>query len=155
MELALARLATQALGGPAAFDRVDEIPFEPERKRLVTVHRVAGELALFVKGAPEEVVSRAGWVEDAGGREPLTAERAGAFSTAATAMADRGLRVLAFAYRVLPSDYDLADAGSYDLAEAGSYERVLTGISPGANASLMTSGRRDANVEVGVMRRQQ
>jgi calcium-translocating P-type ATPase len=110
MELALARMATQALGEGVAFDRIDEIPFDPERKRLVTVHRVAGEIVLFVKGAPEEILLRAGRIEIEGREERLTAERVGAFGAAATEMADRGLRVLAFAHRVLPSDYIVADA---------------------------------------------
>ena len=70
------RMATAALGASPTFDRIDEIPFEPERKRLVTVHRVADELVLFVKGAPEELVPRAGWVDVEGRLEPLTVERA-------------------------------------------------------------------------------
>jgi magnesium-transporting ATPase (P-type) len=110
MELALMRMATIALGASPTFDRVDEIPFEPERKRLVTVHRVADELVLFVKGAPEELVPRAGWVDVQGRLEPLTVERARALARAETGMADRGLRVLAFAYRFLPPTYALADA---------------------------------------------
>jgi calcium-translocating P-type ATPase len=107
MELALAHM-TGALDPP--LDRIDEIPFEPERKRLVTVHRGAGEVVLFVKGAPEEILSRARWVEVEGRTEPLTVEGTNRFDTAATEMADRGLRVLAFAYRVLPPAYVLADA---------------------------------------------
>jgi calcium-translocating P-type ATPase len=110
MEQALAQMAAQTLGNVAVFERVDEIPFEAERKRLVTVHRVSGALVLFVKGAPEELLSRAGWIEIESRREPLTVERATALSTAATEMADRGLRVLAFAYRLLPSAYVIADA---------------------------------------------
>ena len=109
MEQALARLAEGALGESAAHRRVDEIPFDPERKRLATVHEVAGELVLFVKGAPEELLARAGWVEWRGGREPLTPERGRAVAAAATDLADRGLRVLAFAYRVLPPGYVLAE----------------------------------------------
>jgi calcium-translocating P-type ATPase len=110
MELALARLATTALGQVPVFERIDEIPFEPERKRLVTVHRTAGEPVMFVKGAPEEVLSRASQIEQDGRGAPLTIEQSEAFGKAATAMADRGLRVLAFAYRVLPADYVLANA---------------------------------------------
>jgi magnesium-transporting ATPase (P-type) len=109
MELALADMATRALGRPA-FDRLDEIPFEPERKRLVTVHRLPDAIVLFVKGAPEEVVSRARWVDVDGRTEPLTVEAKTRFNTAATEMADRGLRVLAFAHRVLPPTYVLGDA---------------------------------------------
>ena len=109
MEQALADMATGALRQPA-FDRLDEIPFDPERKRLVTVHQVSDAVVLFVKGAPEEVVSRAQWVDVNGRREPLTVEARARFNTAATEMADRGLRVLAFAYRALPPAYVLADA---------------------------------------------
>jgi calcium-translocating P-type ATPase len=110
MEQALAQMAAPAIGDATAFERIDEIPFEPERKRLVTVHRVAGELVLFVKGAPEELLSRARWVDVEGCREPLTIERTAALGKAATEMADRGLRVLAFAYRVLQPDYALPEA---------------------------------------------
>jgi sodium/potassium-transporting ATPase subunit alpha len=109
MELALTRMVSTALGDTPAFERIDEIPFEPERKRLVTLHRVAGELVAFVKGAPEEVVSRATWIDVDGGRVALSAGEREAFGKAASDMADRGLRVLALAYRVLPADYRLAD----------------------------------------------
>ena len=109
MELALTQMASTALGDAAVFERIDEIPFEPERKRLVTLHRVAGETVAFVKGAPEEVLSRANWIEVDGGGVALSAEQREAFGKAATVMADRGLRVLALAYRVLPADYVLAD----------------------------------------------
>jgi calcium-translocating P-type ATPase len=109
MEVALVQLAETA-GSCGLFDRVDEIPFEPERKRLVTVHRGRNEVVLFVRGAPEELVSRTRWIEREGRREPLTAESRVSFCRVATEMADRGLRVLAFAYRVLPEEYVLAQA---------------------------------------------
>jgi len=110
MEQALSRMAADALGDAPVFERIDEIPFEPERKRLVTVHRVSGECLMLVKGAPEELLSRAAWVEIEGRPQLLTGEHATAFAQAATKMADRGLRVLGFAYRCLPATYVLADA---------------------------------------------
>jgi sodium/potassium-transporting ATPase subunit alpha len=109
MEIALVQLA-EAAGGWGAFDREDEIPFEPERKRLVTVHRNPNEVVLFAKGAPEELLPRAAWIEREGRQEPLTAESRAAFGRVATGMADRGFRVLAFAHRVLPDKYVLAQA---------------------------------------------
>ena len=57
-----------------AFQRIDEIPFEADRKRLVTVHRGPGETVLFVKGAPEELLPRARWIDIDGRREPLSAD---------------------------------------------------------------------------------
>jgi magnesium-transporting ATPase (P-type) len=110
MEQALVRMAGPARADAAGFERIDEIPFDPERKRLVTVHRISSDVVLFAKGAPEELLSRAAWVDVEGRREPLTIDRATALSIAATEMADRGLRVLAFAYRALPPAYVLADA---------------------------------------------
>jgi len=53
MELALVHIARQALARPDAFERLDEIPFEPERKRLTTVHQARDEIVRFVKGAPK------------------------------------------------------------------------------------------------------
>ena len=110
MELALVQMAEHALAGGPVFERIDEIPFEPDRKRLVTAHRVSGEALLFVKGAPEELLRRADWIDVDGRLEPMTADRRVVFERMATDMADRGLRILAFAYRVLPAQYVLADA---------------------------------------------
>ena len=110
MEIALARMAAEAFVQPVPFERIDEIPFEPDRKRLVTVHRTGTEVVLFVKGAPEEIVPRARAVDTGSRIEPLTDEWTGALRSAATNMADRGLRVLAFAYRVLPAKYVLLEA---------------------------------------------
>jgi calcium-translocating P-type ATPase len=109
MEVALVQLAETA-GHGDVLDRVDEIPFEPDRKRLVTVHRGGGETVLFAKGAPEELLSRACWIERDGRQEPLTADWRAALAGVATQMADRGLRVLALTHRVLPPAYVLANA---------------------------------------------
>jgi calcium-translocating P-type ATPase len=119
MELAMVKMAAAGLGGTPAFERLDEIPFEPERKRLVTLHRRANEVVVFVKGAPEEIQPRARWVERDGQRQPLDGDSNRALTEAATEMADRGLRVLAFAYRELPATQALPEA-EQDL--------VLTGL---------------------------
>lgn len=118
MELALVEMAASSLGDGPRLERIDEIPFEPDRKRLVTVHRSGGDVVLLTKGAPEEILPRAGWIDIEGRREPLTADWNRAFGQASTQMADRGLRVLAFAYRFLPADYVLAEA-EQDLVVTG------------------------------------
>ena len=110
MELALVRLAREAVGRPATLERIDAIPFEPDRKRLVTVHRSDNEIVLLVKGAPEELLPRARWIDVKGEIAPLTRDWSQTVAKAATDLADRGLRVLAFAYRNLPSNYVLAEA---------------------------------------------
>jgi calcium-translocating P-type ATPase len=110
MEITLVRLAGSVLHHPRDLPRIDEIPFEPDRKRLVTLHRADDGAVLFAKGAPEELLPRARYVEIGGRQEGLTRDWIAAFERAATVMADRGLRVLAFAYRTLPADYVLGQA---------------------------------------------
>jgi calcium-translocating P-type ATPase len=114
MEVALVQMAAATLDEPVPLERLGEIPFEPERRRLVTIHKRAGEIVLFVKGAFEELLPRAGWVEVDGRQEPLTAARHEAFTREQTSMAARGLRVLGFAYRILPSD-EITEESEQDL----------------------------------------
>jgi magnesium-transporting ATPase (P-type) len=72
--------------------RVAEIPFSSERKRMTTVHVLAGGRIAYMKGAPEIVLSHTTLTE---------AERAEALA-AAEAMEREALRVLALARRALP-----------------------------------------------------
>jgi Ca2+-transporting ATPase len=79
--------------------RLDEIPFDSERKLMTTLHQENGELVAYTKGAPENVLPRCAnlWIGD--GRHPLVKEK---ILAAAEQMAEEGLRVLALAYRQFP-----------------------------------------------------
>jgi calcium-translocating P-type ATPase len=144
MEQALARMAVDALGAPVNVERLDEIPFEPERKRMATVHRAGDGVVIYAKGAPEELLPRARWIEIEGMPTPLTAEWSGAFTAAATRMGDRGLRVLALAYRMLPPTYVLDDADQ-DLVVTG-----LVGFEDPPRAEVPAAVRRcrEAGVKI-------
>jgi len=79
--------------------RVAEVAFSSERARMTTVHgEAAGRVVAFTKGAPEQVLAVCAQRLGASGESPLDAA---AILAAAGAMAARGLRVLAFAYREL------------------------------------------------------
>jgi sodium/potassium-transporting ATPase subunit alpha len=65
---------------------------------------------LYCKGAPEVVLARCTWAEMDGGGGELSADLAVTFRTAAEAMAEKGLRVLAFAWRKLPESFEPANA---------------------------------------------
>jgi magnesium-transporting ATPase (P-type) len=106
MEIALVEAAVPYV--PDEATKVDEIPFDSDRKRLVTVHRTGDGLVLYVKGALENVLPRCRWMSDTTGRQPLTSEDAQAFNDAQSAMATKGLRVLAFAHRRLQDARDPA-----------------------------------------------
>jgi calcium-translocating P-type ATPase len=75
------------------------IPFESDRQYSAAYVTRDNEALVFVKGAPERVVTMCGRVFTPSGPVPLDARQV---LDAAHAMADRGLRVLAMAFRVLP-----------------------------------------------------
>jgi sodium/potassium-transporting ATPase subunit alpha len=71
--------------------------FDSERKRLSTLHATPEGAVLYCKGAPETVLplcSRS-WAGDR--PRPLTAEERAILAATAAAIAERGMRVLAFA----------------------------------------------------------
>ncbi|MBI2992803.1 MAG: cation-transporting P-type ATPase [Gammaproteobacteria bacterium] len=106
MEIALVEMATPFV--PDEAPKIDEIPFDSERKRLFTVHRTANGPVLYAKGAFEMLLPSCRWVADAAGRRPLTRQDAEAFTQAQSSMAQKGLRVLALVHRDLPEPYDPA-----------------------------------------------
>ena len=110
MEVALVQLAAIALPALPHSPRVNEIPFDSQRKRLATVHATPEGPVLFCKGAPEVVLPRCVRAVMDGGAVELSADLTATFRTAAEAMAEQGLRVLACAWRKLPESFELADA---------------------------------------------
>ncbi len=78
------------------FPRVDEIPFDAERKRMTTIHRYGDKYMVLVKGAMEMMMQR---VADA--------ENAMVWEAPLNDMLQNGLRVLGFAVKeldVLPEE---------------------------------------------------
>ena len=110
MEVALVQLAADAMPALPHSPRVNEIPFDSQRKRLSTVHAAPEGQVLYCKGAPEVVLPRCTRTTMNGGSVELSDELAATFRSAAEAMAEKGLRVLAFAWRELPESFELANA---------------------------------------------
>ncbi|MCE2969150.1 MAG: HAD-IC family P-type ATPase [Burkholderiales bacterium] len=83
----------------AAWPRIDEVPFESERRYMATLHRdrAGGGLRLYVKGAPESVLTRCA---TAGDGRPLDAA---AWEARTAHAAGAGQRLLALAVRELPA----------------------------------------------------
>ena len=99
-ETALTQVALQAGLDKAElegqFERVQELPFDAERKRMSTLHRSGTGFIAYTKGAPESIIPLCSSQWQEGGEVPLQHE---AVLAAADAMAAQGLRVLALASR--------------------------------------------------------
>jgi calcium-translocating P-type ATPase len=94
-----ARLGLDPADVRAAFQSVEELPFEPERQYSASVRRQGHEYLLFVKGAPERVLAMS--THALADQGPTRLDR-NAVLQGAREMGARGLRVLGMAYRVLP-----------------------------------------------------
>jgi calcium-translocating P-type ATPase len=110
MEMALVQLAADALEDLPHSKRVDEAPFDSERKRLSTLHHSDGRFVLYCKGAPEVILARCAKVSHNGATQSLTPELAEHYRAAADQMAHDGLRVLALAWRELATSQEPASA---------------------------------------------
>jgi calcium-translocating P-type ATPase len=106
MEVALVEMALPFTAGTQGYPRVDEVPFDADRMRLSTVHQVPEGLALYCKGAPESVLPLCRRTCIDGTIAPLGTEARAGIMQAQEAMARKGLRVLAFAFRELAAGHD-------------------------------------------------
>ena len=88
------------------FPRIAEVPFTSERKRHTTLHldsETPGELRVFVKGAPEVVLSKSRHLWQDGKAVPLDEEGRAELDRRNEALAGKALRVLAVAMRTMPA----------------------------------------------------
>jgi calcium-translocating P-type ATPase len=105
MEIALVEMAQMVLPTMAAPPRVDEVPFDADRMRMSTVHTLSDGPLLCCKGAPETVTPLCDRLLIDGELRPFTSELRGKVLAAQETMTKQGLRVLAFAYRPLESQW--------------------------------------------------
>ncbi|AVK64429.1 ATPase [Lactobacillus sp. CBA3606] len=82
--------------------RVNEVPFDSERKLMSTVHPLPnGQFLVAVKGAPDELLKRVTAIENNEQVSPLTATMRDQILATNHQLATQALRVLAFAYKII------------------------------------------------------
>jgi Mg2+-importing ATPase len=108
------------------WEKLDEMPFDFERRRLSVVVTRAGERLLITKGAPESVLAICTQVETGsptGGMDgqvsPLNATSHAACDATYQRLGAQGFRVLAVAYASVPAQDAYHVADEHDLTFAG------------------------------------
>jgi len=117
-----AALLQQTVVGAADYRKVDEIPFDFERRRLSVVVEAPdrnGRRLLITKGAPEPILERSTAFESGGQVTPLGAAIRQAAAGVHERMSEDGLRVLAVAYRWLEASTAYSRDDEADLVLAG------------------------------------
>jgi len=112
----------QAAADVAGYQKIDEIPFDFERRRLSVVVDApggGGRRLLITKGAPEPIIERSTAVETGGAIAPLDDTTRHACAAVHDHMSADGLRVLAVAYRWLEPRATYSRDDETDLVLAG------------------------------------
>ncbi|MGA9165728.1 MAG: cation-transporting P-type ATPase, partial [Thiobacillus sp.] len=104
MEVALAGMGRQAAGALDGYVRIDEIPFDTDRKRMSVLCETPQGRVLYCKGALETVLGVCESVQFEAGIAPLDPAAKTRLLAAQDEMAEAGLRVLAFAHGPISSD---------------------------------------------------
>ncbi|SJM89349.1 ATPase, P-type (Transporting), HAD superfamily, subfamily IC [Crenothrix polyspora] len=118
MEIALVRMAKNCLGENISYPKINEVPFDTDRKRLSTIHQTPHGIMLYCKGALEMLLPLCQQVQTSTGIIPLTAELKQAYLHSQEEMASQGLRVLAFAWRKLSEGHN-SESQEQDLILSG------------------------------------
>ena len=128
-----AKLGVDAAETRRTYPRLAEVPFDSEYKFMATFHRITVEgtehVIELVKGAPDVVIARCAWAGGplSGSQLPMVQALEG-IEQANVRMGEKGLRVLAFAARLVEPD-ELATMAEDPMALTRELSFVgLTGI---------------------------
>ena len=100
------------------FPRIDEFPFDSDRKLMSTVHKIEGQKQLYTKGAPDQLLKVCTHYLLDGQVLPLNDKAINTIELANQGMARKALRVLGFAYKDL-DQYDTLSKEETNLVFVG------------------------------------
>jgi plasma-membrane calcium-translocating P-type ATPase len=105
--LALRKLGREKNELESVYPRIDELPFDSDRKLMTTVHDMENGYLVITKGALESVMPLCVSIDEMGKIRDLTVDDKQNIEKANEAMAQNGMRVLGLAYKVLDGkDYN-------------------------------------------------
>ena len=137
---------TDVLRAGEIHSRVSEIPFDSSRKMMTVVYRTPSGFRQVTKGAPDILMARCSRIRSKGAVEALSDFRRGSLLSQNEKMAAAALRVIAVAYRDLPSAEDTNETnmifagfiGMTDPPRHEAYEAVNTCKSAGIKPVMIT-----------------
>lgn len=83
----------------SSMERLEEVPFDSNRKLMSAKYCIHGISTIFTKGAVDVLLDRCAYVRYSDGIYPMTEEEKEKIGRQNTAFSENGLRVLAFAYK--------------------------------------------------------
>ena len=99
--------------------RVDEIPFDSDRKMMSTINKCGDDTILYTKGSFDSIINHSSYYIENGEVLPLTKEKKESFISVEKIESAKAYRVLAYAYKKLNNDYKNNPDLENDLIFAG------------------------------------
>lgn len=99
--------------------RMEEIPFDSDRKLMSTKYELHGVPTVLTKGALDVILDRTTHIRFADGIREMTRANRKAIEDQNRIFSEQGLRVLAFAYKEVPDDYVLTVENEQDYTFLG------------------------------------
>lgn len=96
----------------SSLSRIEEVPFDSDRKMMSTKYKMHGSSHILTKGALDVILDRCVSITTKDGVRPITDEDKGLILEQNKKYSERGLRVLTFAYK--ESDEELSIDTEYD-----------------------------------------
>ena len=103
----VSRYGIEAAAVRSVYPRVDELPFDSDRKMMSTLHSIDGENRMIVKGAVDRLLELSEHIQTPEGIREITDEDKRIIRQQNRDFSMEGLRVLAFTYRQVPENHVL------------------------------------------------
>ena len=97
------KLSINELELRSKYERLEEIPFDSDRKLMSTLHTFDNKNLMFTKGALDVILDRTVKIKTSTGVKELSYEDKQNILNANKQLSQNGLRVLAFAYKEIPA----------------------------------------------------
>lgn len=115
--------------------RLDTLPFDSARKYMVSLHREPQGRMLYMKGAPEIILAHCQHVMVEGRSHRFDEDKQKQFEAKFLQLSQRGLRIIALAYKDCDSAKTIAEAGLDDLVFVG-YVGIKDPLRPAAKTTV-------------------
>ncbi len=101
------------------YPRAGEVPFDSDRKLMSTEHMIDGKYTMVVKGACDVLLGRITAIRENGCIREITQDDIENIEKANRSFSERGLRVLAFAFKTLEERREISYEDEYNLIFTG------------------------------------
>jgi Ca2+-transporting ATPase len=133
----------------SSLERIDEVPFDSERKWMMIGYNTASGTEYFLKGATERVLEKCKFIFGKNGSQPMSDEHKKEILDVSRELANRALRVIALASGPSPGEQVfLGLAGMIDPPRIGVKDAIKIARENGVHVAMITGDARETAIAI-------